>query len=291
MQRDTTKQTFIVATTLCLVCSVLVSAAAVILRPAQQEQKTLDIQRNILRVAGVYDESRSVSSQFKVVEPVLVQLGQSSQPRIADPSEEGIDLKTYDPAKAAKKPNDSVDVSPAGALPQISRREIFTIVYEIRKDDGSLDQVILPIYGKGLWSTLYGFLAVDADGVTVRGITFYQHGETPGLGGEVDNPVWQAIWPGKKLFTQKALGAAAFDHLPEADIEIVKGAVEPTTPAGEFKVDGLSGATITSNGVTSFLRYWLGADGFGSYLHQVRQESSQSGTPTASAAEGESNHG
>ncbi len=287
MSTESPKQTMIVATCLCLVCSVLVSTAAVVLRPTQQIQKTLDIQTNILKVAGIYDETRTVESQFKVVEPVLIELA-GKRPRISNPAEEGIDLKSYDPKKAAKKEHDSVEVSPPGALPQIARREIYTIAYEIRKDDGHLDQVILPIYGKGLWSTLYGFIAVDADGQTIRGITFYEHGETPGLGGEVENPAWKALWPGKSAFATADIENASMDHLPTPTIQVAKGQVTPETAQADHKVDGLSGATITSNGVTALVRYWLGPDGFGSYLHQLRSERATS-TPTSAAAEGETN--
>lgn len=287
MQTESNKQTLIVATCLCLVCSVMVSTAAVVLRPAQQIQKMLDIQKNILKVAGIYDKTLKVDSQFKVVEPVLIELA-GKRPRITDPSEEGINLKTYDPRKAAKKEHDSVEVNPPGSLPQIARREIYTIAYEIRKEDGNLDQVILPIYGKGLWSTLYGFIAVDADGQTIRGITFYEHGETPGLGGEVDNPVWKAVWTGKSAFAASDIAAASFDHLPTPTVKVAKGEVTANTPQAEFKVDGLSGATITSNGVTSFVRYWLGPDAFGSYLQQIRSEQAES-TPTSAVAEGENN--
>ena len=218
---------------------------------------------------------------------MLIELA-GKRPRITDPSEEGIDLKTYDPKKAAKKEHDSVEVNPPGSLPQIARREIYTIAYEIRKEDGNLDQVILPIYGKGLWSTLYGFIAVDADGQTIRGITFYEHGETPGLGGEVDNPVWKAVWTGKSAFAASDIAAASFDHLPTPTVKVAKGEVTANTPQAEFKVDGLSGATITSNGVTSFVRYWLGPDAFGSYLQQIRSEQAES-TPTSAVAEGENN--
>ena len=288
MQTESPKQTMIVATCLCLVCSVLVSTAAVVLRPAQQIQKTQDIQKNILKVAGLYNESRSIKSQFKVVEPVLIELA-GKRPRIANPAEEGIDLKTYDAKKASKKEHDSIEVSPPGALPQIARREIYTIAYEVRKEDGVLDQVILPIYGKGLWSTLYGFIAVDADGQTIRGITFYQHGETPGLGGEVDNEAWKAVWPGKSAFAAADIEHASLDHLPIPTIQVAKGQVTPEMAQAEHKVDGLSGATITSNGVTAFVRYWLGPDAFGSYLHQLRTARAAATTPMSTAAEGAKN--
>jgi len=287
MQTESAKQTWIVATCLCLVCSVLVSTAAVVLRPAQQVQKTLDIQRNILKVSGRYDEERSIASQFRGIEPVLIELA-GKRPVISNPSAEGIDLKTYDPKKASKKEDDSIEVSPPGALPQIARREIYTIAYEIQNDDGNLDQVILPIYGKGLWSTLYGFIAVDADGQTIRGITFYQHGETPGLGGEVDNPVWKSRWPGKSAFSPADIEKASADNLPIPTILVAKGQVTPQTAEAEHKVDGLSGATITSNGVTSLVRYWLGPDAFGSYLHQLRAEHAAN-NPTSSETEGGNN--
>ena len=80
---------------------------------------------------------------------------------------------------------------------------------------GDLEMVMVPIEGNGLWSTLYGFLALDADTRTVVGITFYEHKETPGLGGEVDNPRWKALWPGRKAFLDEG-------YAPK--IEVIKGA-------------------------------------------------------------------
>jgi Na+-transporting NADH:ubiquinone oxidoreductase subunit C len=120
--------------------------------------------------------------------------------------------------------------------------------------------IVLPIEGYGLWSTLYGFLAVEADTTTVRGITYYQHGETPGLGGEVDNPAWRAAWIGRK----------AFDQDFEPAIQVIKG--QAGRPEQDpHHVDGLTGATITSRGVTNMMRFWLGPDGFGPYLARFRE--------------------
>jgi Na+-transporting NADH:ubiquinone oxidoreductase subunit C len=131
------------------------------------------------------------------------------------------------------------------------------------------DQVVLPIYGKGLWSTLYGFLALDANANTVRGITFYEHAETPGLGGEVENPGWKAQWNGKNVF----------DDQGEVALEVIKGAVPGNSPQADHQIDGLSGATITGRGVSNLVRYWLGADGFGPYLDKLRaKHSSQTET-------------
>ena len=272
-------RTITVAATPCLVCSVLVSTAAVVLKPAQQQNKRLDIQQNILKVAGIYDESKSVTSQFRRVESRLIDLNTGDSLSAEEMKAEGINPLVYDARKAAKDPHFSIDVEPAGALPQIARRELYAFAYEVRDLSGRLDQVVLPVYGKGLWSTLYGFLSIDADGVTIRGITFYEHGETPGLGGEVDNELWKKKWHGKKLFAEQPQA----DELPVPDIEVIKGVVL-AGPQAELQVDGLSGATITSRGVTSMLRYWLGPDGFGPYLKQVRENNS--GDQTEGGANG-----
>ena len=120
--------------------------------------------------------------------------------------------------------------------------------------------VILPVSGMGLWSTLYGFVALDADLRTIRGLTFYEHGETPGLGGEVDNPRWKALWPGRRAF-----GADA-----EVRIEVIRGRAGPAD-VDPHRVDGLAGATMTGRGVTNMLRFWLGEHGFRPYLERLRE--------------------
>ena len=97
-------------------------------------------------------------------------------------------------------------------MPGSTRLPNKAVVYQ-RVDDGDVLAIILPVEGKGLWSTLYGFIALAPDTRTIEGITFYEHGETPGLGGEVDNPSWKALWPGRK----------AFDEDWEPAIEVIKG--------------------------------------------------------------------
>ena len=135
-------------------------------------------------------------------------------------------------------------------------------------DSGKLQKVILPVYGKGLWSTLYGFIALESDLNTIAGLTFYEHKETPGLGGEVDNPKWKAQWPGKTL-------RDADDE--DIEIEVVKGQVVPGTPSENHQVDGLSGATITSRGVSDLIRYWVSEDGFGTYLEKLEAAGGSNG--------------
>ncbi len=258
MPRDSTKHTFLVATILCLVCSLVVSGAAVGLRQKQQANKELDKKTNILSVAGLYREGDSVDEQWEKVTPRLIDLatGEPVDPQMIDP-------ESYDQRKAASDPSMSVEIPAEHPLPGIKRRGKYAEVYEIY-DGGRLDQVVLPIYGKGLWSTLWGFISLDSDFNTIRGLTFYEHGETPGLGGEVDNPDWKQQWKSK----------IAYDDSGDVQIEVVKGAA----PQGsDSQVDGLSGATITARGVSALVQYWLGEDGFGPYLDRQRSNGGQDG--------------
>jgi Na+-transporting NADH:ubiquinone oxidoreductase subunit C len=130
------------------------------------------------------------------------------------------------------------------------------------KSGGSVQQFILPISGPGLWSTMRGYLAVAPDGNTVKGIRFYEHGETPGLGDQIDKEDWRALWVGRHIY----------DEDDSARIEVVRGFVlrDGSNPDADYQIDGLSGATLTGNGVTKLVQHWMGPEGFGPYLETVR---------------------
>lgn len=263
MQRDSVAQTVKVATILCVICSVVVSSAAVGLRKQQEANKIREMRKNILQAAGVFDETVPVEQQYE----------QKIQPRIVDLGtgwyDSRIDADTFDQTAVALDPTTSRTLTQSDDIAGIKRRENFSLVYIVEKD-GEMDQVVLPIRGVGLWSTLRGFLAIDAatlaagpDQVAVRGITYYDHKETPGLGGEVDNPDWKATWRGKRLF----------DKDWAVKIEVSK------TADSDYEVDSLSGATITSSGVTNMLRYWLGDSAFGPYLQRLAADQGSSSNP------------
>ncbi len=253
---------------LCLVCSTLVSVFAVGLRPWQQENRQLDKKRNILVVADIVQPNQSVSSQqiydyFKQsskiwVEEKLIDLRSGD---VVDRVEGFEETQDYDALLAAKDANLSDTVDPAQDFARIRRREHYTFVYFVYKKD-QLDQILLPIRGMGLWSILHGFISLGDDLTTIRGIGFYEHGETPGLGGEVDNLAWKNKWKGK----------LAFDEDGTVRIEVIRGAVSSKTLDSQFEIDGLSGATFTSKGVTDMLRYWLGEHGFGPFLSKLRRQ-------------------
>jgi Na+-transporting NADH:ubiquinone oxidoreductase subunit C len=249
---DSTKKTLIVAFSLCLVCSIIVSAAAVLLKPAQDANKTLDLKRNVLAAAGMYDASRSVDEQFAQISTRIVDLRTGKFTDDVNP-------ENYDQRKAAKDPSASEALTSAQDIAKIARRENYAIVYLVENDSGDIEKIILPIHGYGLWSTLYGFIALEPDGNTVAGLGFYEHGETPGLGGEVDNPRWKASWPGKEVYRD---GKVA--------IGLIKGAVDSANPNAEWQIDGLAGATLTARGVTNLVQFWLGENGFEPFLNNLK---------------------
>jgi Na+-transporting NADH:ubiquinone oxidoreductase subunit C len=252
--RDTIGRTLGVALGVCLVCSLLVSAAAVSLRPRQAENKLLDKRKNILRAAGLLHPGTSIEAQFRQIQSRLVDL--ESGEYVQD-----MDVASYDQRRAARNPELSVAVPSNVDVASIKRRARRAAVHLVEQQ-GRVTKIILPVHGLGLWSTMYGFLALDADDLTtIRGLVFYEHGETPGLGGEIDNPRWQALWQGKKAYGPTGV----------VRIDVVKGQVDPTRPGSEYRVDGLSGATLTSRGVDFMLDYWLGDDGFGAYIERMKE--------------------
>ena len=246
MPVDGIVKTVIVATALCFVCSMVVSFAAVNLKSIQEVNKAIDKQKNILQVAGVYHEGIDVNKTFSSFQPLVVDLNSGKFTDKFDPS-------IFDDKKAAQDPLLSISLENDPA--SIGRRTNYATIYLLKKDDGSLDKVILPIHGYGLWSTLYGFIALEDNLNDIFGLQFYQHAETPGLGAEVDNPKWKAQWKGKKLNNENG----------ELMIQVAK-----TQKYKDHHIDALAGATLTSNGVDNLVKFWMGKDGFKKFLNNLK---------------------
>lgn len=251
--RDSIANTFVVAIGVSLVCSVLVAATAVILKPRQELNEELFRQRAVLQVAGLYEPGADVAALFETIDVRLVDLESGEYVDTVDPRE-------FDPVAAASDPAQSVSIPDEEDIANINRRAIYAPVYLV-SDDAGLSEIILPVYGAGLWSTMYAYLALEADGRTVAALRFYEHAETPGLGDQVDRPDWRDLWAGKQIF----------DDSGDVRIEVVRGQVQPG-PSAVHQVDGLSGATLTARGVTNLLRYWMGPHGFGPYLERFHDE-------------------
>ncbi|MFS1526086.1 Na(+)-translocating NADH-quinone reductase subunit C [Microbulbifer sp. 2304DJ12-6] len=253
--KDSVKGTLIVALVMCLVCSVVVATAAVLLRPAQQANAELDMRRNVLLAGGLLKDSHASKAEVeRAFADVQVKYVDLDTGKFTDQAPAG------GSGRAAAKITSASERLPAGEdAAKIIRRENIKEVYLVEKE-GKLDKVILPVRGYGLWGTLYGFLALQSDLDTVAGLGFYEHKETPGLGGEVDNPNWKALWVGKKVF----------DSQGNVDLQVIKGQVNPSSPDAVHEVDGLSGATLTSRGVDNLVNFWLGSQGFGPFLKNLK---------------------
>ncbi len=253
MENDSIKKTMIVATLLCIVCSVLVSTAAVKLKPLQEQNKALSTKINILKAAGLMVEGGDVDELYKKIQLRYVNL-------LTGEFDDKIDSAKFNRKKALKDQSLSIEIPTKIDKAKIKRRVRIAPVYLV-KENNRLKTIILPIHGKGLWSTMYAFLALAGDANTVQGYTFYDHGETPGLGGEVDNPLWQKQWVGKKIFDQNFTLA----------VDILKGKVNHSKPQAIHQADGLSGATLTTVGINNLMHYWLGDHGFGKFLSKMRR--------------------
>ena len=251
MSQPSTSYTFGFAAAVCLVCATAVAGSAVSLKSRQEANKVLDRQKKVLSVAGLMEPGERIGP-----DEVQARFDASIVARVVDlktgTDATGVDAATYDQRKASKDPALSAEAPDNAA--KVARVPNTALVYHVKGAAG-VDQVILPIEGKGLWSTLYGFLALDQDAQTVKGITFYEHAETPGLGGEVDNPGWKAKWPGRKVYQDDG----------SVGLGVIKG-IAGNAEQAPYAVDGLSGATITSNGVTNTIQFWMGDDGFKPYL-------------------------
>jgi len=250
---DSLEKTIAVALALCLVCAVFVSFSAVGLKPLQIYNKALDMKKNILDVAGLLDADTDIDQAFETqIEAKIVDLKTGDY-------DDSINVVSFDQRKAAKDPQQNEAIPRKSDIASIKVKSKKAKVYLVKKG-GQISSIILPVHGYGLWSTMYGFLALDADGQTVQSISFYDQAETPGLGGEVVNPAWRALWKGKKVYSA--------DSRPV--LRLIKGVVDASRPGAEHQIDGLAGATLTSNGVSNLIRYWMGDEGFAPYLNKVR---------------------
>lgn len=255
--KDSFGRTLFVVVGLCFICSMFVSTAAVLLKPTQQENKLLDKQKYILEAAGLIntregkvEKAQVLATYDKYVEARLVDLKTGN-------FVEG-DADTFDTEKAARTL--ATSFVPQNDIASVKRVANEAVVYLVRDDNQQLQTVIIPVKGYGLWSTMFAFLAVEPDLNTIRSLVYYSFtgsGETPGLGGEVQNPQWIAKWNGKKLYNEKG----------ELAISVTKNPVVAASPYG---VDALSGATLTGNGVQNSLDFWLGEEGFARFIEKAR---------------------
>ncbi|MEQ8861102.1 MAG: Na(+)-translocating NADH-quinone reductase subunit C [Pseudomonadales bacterium] len=258
-EKEGLRNVLFVAISVCLVCSIVVSAAAVMLKPQQKANQEYDQMQNILRAAGVLAEGSNVGPDGRSVEELFSDFEVRAVNLESGEFTDAVNPQTYDPIAAAKDPALSTDLTQQQDIATIGRREDISEVYIRRDARGEIEKVVLPVRGYGLWGTLYGYLALQGDLRTVAGLGFYSQKETPGLGGEVDNPSWKAQWPGVSVYDQDG----------EPAVHLVKGRSPQGSPQAQYEVDALSGATLTTKGVQNLVRFWTGELGFGPFLKNL----------------------
>ncbi len=254
LNKDSVFGTFVVIIAFCLVCSVVVSSAVVALGPFQQAAVANDRQVNILRVSG-FDVQGSVAQTYaKHIEARLVDLETG---KFVEDSP--IAAGDFNFQSLAKNPDYNVAIPADQDVATIRTRTKLMPVYLSKDEQGNTVRYILPFYGMALWSTVYGYVAIDPDGNTIKAVTFYSHGETPGLGGEIDNPRWQALWVDKKLTREDGTRGFNITKTPDHNGE-----------GKDYDVDSLSGATLTARGVDNAAKYWFD-NAYKAFLENLRK--------------------
>ena len=230
----------------CIVCAIIVSVTAVSVRPEQNLNVENEKKVKILAAAGI--KTDKVDEEFSKIKTIFVDFETDKLVTIDS---------AYDHIKAASNPDLSTVIPKADDIAVLKRRENIGPIYVWVDEKNAIEKLVLPIRGYGLWGTLYGYLSLDSDLNTVRGIEYYDHKETPGLGGEVDNPNWKSDWYGKRIYNED--GSVA--------LYVTKGA-----SSTDYEIDGISGATLTTNGVSNMIKYWLGDNGYGPIIKNLNEE-------------------
>ena len=252
----------VVVTVTALLCSILVTVAAVTLQPIQRAYQDLERNRNLVAISGLTDDAaklsdREVINVFQSLDARIVNLDTGTFDDTYNPS-------TFDTWKAAADPAFSIAIPTDQDSAKLSRRSRFVKVYLVTEGN-NLSRMILPIYGQGMWSTLYGFIALEPDLNTIADITFYEQAETAGIGDQILREDWQARWLGRKLY----------DEAGTLRFVMSKTSVDPSSLAAAYHVDAISGATVTTDAVSSLVRYWFGPHGFAPFLQSYRTEANR----------------
>jgi Na+-transporting NADH:ubiquinone oxidoreductase subunit C len=246
---------------LAFVCSALVAGAAVGLRPMQEANRQLDQKKNILYAAGLYEEGKAISELFAPIETRIIELISGKYV-----PEGQLSPASYNQLRAALSESTGRPLSSEDDIARLRRIEKYSLVYLV-KNGKQIEQIILPVRGKGLWSTMHAYVALDGDLTTIRGISFYEHGETPGLGGEIENRKWQEGWRGKQLYSSAG----------EMELAVVKGKATKTGNEALYQIDGLSGATLTAKGVNNLMEFWFGDHGYKPYFNRLKEKDKSNG--------------
>tara|TARA_B100000941_G_C28508268_1_gene558813 strand:- start:6223 stop:6990 length:768 start_codon:yes stop_codon:yes gene_type:complete len=252
MNKDSALNIALVGIGLCLLCSAIISIVAIQLRAVQENNVVLDQQKKIISSANLDETYDSIESAMKNISKVIINL-ETGKKIDRDP-------RTYDLSKELRMEGMYKNLSPEEDIASIKKRENFAKIY-IEYQEEKVKTLILPVRGYGLWGIMYGYLAINEDLNTVIGLEFYEHKETPGLGAEIVNPKWKATWENKEIY----------DSSGKVNLKVIKGVSSINDEDHKYQIDGLSGATITSNGVTNLIAFWMGPKGYLPFIENLKK--------------------
>jgi len=261
MNNDSPQKALLVVFAVALVCSILVSAASVVLKPIQLRNQLVEKSRNVIALTGLIEPGESLTNEevLDAIEQLDIRVIDIDTGEFAP----DIDPAQFDSRAAVNDPEQSIAIPSALDIANLSRRSSYDVIYLVRVD-GQLSRVIFPIVGQGMWSTIRGYIALESDLNTIGAVSFYEQGETAGLGDQIQKPDWQAQWQGRQLF----------DSSNNIRFRIGPGKIEANSQAAKHQVDGLSGATVTADAVTRMITYWFGPNGYKPFLDKMNAQAS-----------------
>lgn len=269
----TSSQTITFMVVLSFICALILSVLASVLANPKEEAKELDRSKQMMIAAKILNYDGYFLAKNKQGQDVPAEYSQngvlkpSKNPQIATRDQIMEVYKKRFLPLVVDKQGKSYTFAEAGLnlekYIEDNRktgyyREPYMLYYEILPNEGKNqpEGYVIPVNGFGLWDAIYGYLALEPDGDTVIGISWYDQKETPGLGANIAEEPWQSLFPGKKIFQESASGKTDFKTAP-LGIVVVKGKVVDVldhTPKAKSAVDGMAGATLTGNGVTDAYR-------------------------------------
>jgi Na+-transporting NADH:ubiquinone oxidoreductase subunit C len=259
VDKDSPQKAILVVFLTALVCSSLVSAAVVLLRPIQLNNQLLDRSRNVMQLTGLLAEAGAPDDDemlglYKSLDRRIVNIDAAVFDEVIDPG-------AFDQRRAADDPDMGASIPPGMDQANLGRRSRYAPVYLVW-GESKLDRLILPVRGTGMWSTLRGYIALEPDLNTIAGMTFYEQNETPGLGDQITHEHWLEQWKGRRVY----------DEQGEPRFRVGEGVVEAGSATALYQVDALTGATVTGNAVTSLVHYWFGPHGYQEFLANLREQ-------------------
>lgn len=233
MREDT--RTLVFAAVVCVTCSLLLSGTAAGLKSRQDANKAFDVQRNIVKAFGVSIDGATRESIQQTFESQIAEMVVDAESGTVI---DGVTVKDLTSEELADK----------------TKLPLYTWT-----EDGKVTKYAFPVSGKGLWSMLYGYLSLNADLETVAGISFYKHGETPGLGAEIEKDWFLSQFKGKHLYKD---GSPLVFTVTKGDSTKLPEEQRVRT------VDGISGATLTGKGVEKLIN--SDASVYSTYFNNLR---------------------